>query len=162
MAGSCCPPALQPGCQTQASSSVALDPPILVCGCLHWLVVLRAPWADLCLVLCSCWVYLHLRVNSGVKDFFWAALHRTPWNYWDLQVSMPPHLMWQGWADRRTCPAESFSCACAWMSKGKEGRTKWLMDWMNCSGRAWPWCIQLYSGIAEWNVMVWSSVMIFV
>ena len=74
---------------------------------------------------------------------------------------MPPHLIWQGWADRRTWPAESLSFACVWASKGKEVSTEWVTDWMNCSARAWPWCIQMYPGIAEWNVMVWSSVMIF-
>lgn len=47
MAGSCCPPALQPGCQTQGSSSVALDPPVLICECLHWLVLLCRPLSRL-------------------------------------------------------------------------------------------------------------------
>lgn len=76
MGGSCCPPALQPGCQTRYFQSVTVDPPILVCGsvCTSLLVVLCTPWSDLGLVLClvlrSCWIYLCLHVNSGVKDFF--------------------------------------------------------------------------------------------
>lgn len=89
MAGGCCPPALQPGCQTQYFLRATAVPGRGSVGT-RLIFLLHAPRADPGLVPRSCGIFVYLFRGEG---FCCSALHRTPLNSWELRVSVPACLV---------------------------------------------------------------------